>query len=66
MFPKLKIKTPKLFQVSGPETQIKPELPITFSKAIFSATSNPNLEIKERYESPNSGLSYRYLIFKIG
>jgi hypothetical protein len=41
-------------------------LPITFSKANISATSNPNLEIKERFESPNSGLSYRCLIFEIG
>ena len=39
---------------------------IAFSKAILSVTSDPNLEIKERYESPNSGLSYRYLIFRIG
>ena len=58
MFPKLKIETPK------PESNS--ELLITFSKANFSATSNPNLEFKERYESPNSGISYHGLIFKIG
>ena len=58
MFPKLKIETPK--------SESNLELLITYSKVNFLATSYPNLEIKERYESPNSGLSYHDLIFKIG